>query len=77
MFLCALAKIRSFGALPVSPWDFFLTELFLKLLTPKTAQIPLTVQKVLKHTVLEVTGENDNIFPKLELYRNVFSKYVS
>ena len=34
-------------------------------------------KKKKKHIVLEMTGGiNDNIFPKLELYRNVYSRHV-
>lgn len=76
MFFCALAKKGSL-ALTVFPWGVFLAELSLKLLILKAAEISLRIQKVLKHTMLEVTGgKNDNIFPKLELYRNVCSMYI-
>lgn len=55
MFFCALAKKGSL-ALTVFPWGIFLAELSLKLLTLKGAEISLRIQKVLKHTMLEVTG---------------------
>lgn len=55
MFFCALAKKGSL-ALTVFPWGVFLAELSLKLLILKAAEISLRIQKVLKHTMLEVTG---------------------